>query len=503
MNNLISITKQSRLKMEWCIVIIALFLTLSPTPAQSEVTVQQPVDGLYARTSEMGQPPKQLGILDPVAATWMTFQVPYSSRSRPLWSPDGQQIAYGLPSAHSAILDVVSGTITFTSEEITGGLIPFDITDPRGWSADGQSLALDYAQVGALSSLVRLYDIDLITHSTQMIRQWQTDEQVTDMPLPPNATSVQLTGGARIERNSVFDNWLIMQFGGSGFYSTFDIGEPVSADINVLWDFLTNEYISLDALVADLWLARSPGDWSHDGTRLLLSAVSQDLQDKYIVTFHFTPEQGIVLVERTIIENRTPQHWLDAGDLFFSLIQDYEGGAAYVLGEIVNGEYRETPFFTLNGEQFDHESFGDWYMQANDSERRRLSCLFHWSLETRLSAGVSAQVMAHNGVGLHVYSAPDRFAAQVRLLGEGELISITGESACSGGYRWWPIETNDGTTGWATEADRSEYFLQIPILPTDTPPTETSSLHHDYDDLVVSIRLSGVAVRVRPRHPPA
>ena len=243
----------------WLVGIMTLMLTFAPVAAQSEVTVQQPVDGLYARTSDIGQPASQLGIVDIVNATWMPIQVPYSSRSRPLWSPGGESIAYSIIGAHSAVLEVDSGTNTFTTEAITGGLTPFDLNYVRGWSADGQSLAITYAQVGSLSSLVKLYDVDLITHTAQEIRQWYTDEQVTNMPLPPDATSVQLTGGARIERNPVFDDWFIMQFGGSGFYSTFDIGEPVSADINVLWNFSTNEYISLDALVPDLWIARSPG----------------------------------------------------------------------------------------------------------------------------------------------------------------------------------------------------------------------------------------------------
>ena len=66
---------------------------------------------------------------------------------------------------------------------------------------------------------------------------------MTDMPLTPNATSVTLDGTYYIQRNPVFNDWLFMHFAGRGFYSTFDIGEPARADINVLWNFRTNEYI--------------------------------------------------------------------------------------------------------------------------------------------------------------------------------------------------------------------------------------------------------------------
>lgn len=167
-------------------------------------------------------------------------------------------------------------------------------------------------------------------------------------------------------------------------------------------------------------------------------------------------------MDRAMAPNRTAEHWLDAGNVFFSIVQGTQGGAAYVLGEIVDGEYRETPFFTLIGDQFEAESFGDWFMRADEGEQKRLSCLFNWPLETRLSVGGSAQVAADDGVGLPLRAAPDPFSAEVGLLPENEVILITGDPACAGGNRWWPIERSDGAPGWAVEADRSIYFLQLP-----------------------------------------
>jgi hypothetical protein len=288
------------------------------------------------------------------------------------------------------------------------------------------------------------------------------------MPLPPNVTEVTLVGTRYIQRNSVFDDWLFMHFAGRGFYSNFASDQPRRADINVLWNFRTNEYISLDAFVPDLWLSPPSMDWSHDGTRLILHAISQDLRDLYIVSFHFTPDQGVTLIERAIVEERIPEHWLDAGSLFFSRIQIYEEGAAYVLGEIVNGEYRETPFFTLNGEQFRRESFGDWFMRADQAERDQLSCLFEWSLPTQLAIGDRPEVVSAEGLTLR--SRPDRFSSAVQTLSQGTVVTVIGGEACSDGYRWWPVRLSDGTEGFVAEASTEEYFIEPVAASSDQSP---------------------------------
>lgn len=464
MHYLRSIITQVHKSAGWYVLMLALSLTFTPTMAQSEVTVQQSVNGQFVRGTNVNQFGEETGVVNITDGTWSVLQTStlLSVNPRPLWSPDGGEIAIRFVGEYAGVVSFSDNSIVFSTQSIESGLnVPFDVTYPRGWSADGNVLTIQYAAIGGSHYLA---NIDFGANSVQEIRRWQVDEQVTDMPLPPNATSVHLNGIHQIERNPVFDDWLSMQLDGSGFYSTFDIGEPVNADINVLWNFRTNEYISLDALVPDLSISGSSGDWSRDGNHLILQARSRDLGDPYILVFYFAPDRGAALADWARVDNRSVQHWLDAGDLFFSSIQDYQGGAAYVIGEIVDGEYRETPFFTLNGDQFQFESSGDWYMQASEPERQRLSCLFEWPLVTRFSPGIAAQVVADHDIGLHLRQAPNRFSQQVGLLAESEIVTITGDAACSSGYRWWPVTTSQGLMGWAAEADRSEYFLQIPVM---------------------------------------
>jgi len=453
-----------------CILIwFTLSLQFTPLSAQTDVTVYQPVSGSFVRNINTGQFGQETGIVDVGDGIWSLFQTQYllSAITHPLWSPNGQEIAFGFVGKYAGTVDFSDTTITFTTQSVENALnTPFEITFTRGWSADERSLTITYGAAG-LNANHYLANIDLENNTVQEIRRWQADQQVTDMPLPPNVTSVTLEGESHIQRNPVFDDWIWMHFAGRGFYSNLNSDEPRRADINVLWNFRTNEYISLDALVPDLWLSPPAMDWSHDGTRLLLRAISQNRPDFYIVNFHFTPDEGVTLVERAIVEKRIPDHWLDAGSLFFSRIQGYEGGAAYVLGEIVNGEYRETPFFTLNGDQFQWESLGDWFMRADDAERDRLSCLFEWSLPTQLEIGDSPEVVSAEGLTLR--SRSDRFSSAIQTLTQGTVVTVIGGDACSDGYRWWQVRLSDGTEGFVAEASTDEYFIEPVVAPPSHP----------------------------------
>jgi hypothetical protein len=434
------------------IVIFMFGVALNITEAQELVgTVAQPVSGFYARHANAA-PDTQIGIFDITSKKWRSL-LP-SRNARMFWRKDGTQLVFRQSGSAFTILNYPELTVSSTVLNLNGisAELPADELSyrPLGWSNDGSNLLVQvsYLLAGQPHHYV-VYLTDLTGTVLQHIRQWKGDELVANLPLPPNIDAVQITGYTTIERNPVFDDWVLMQFIG------------IEAHVNVLWNFSTQEVISLDILVPDVKLSAIHSDWSHDGKKLLLNAASLDLLDSYIVTFQFTPETGAALVESAIVENRTAEHWLDAGNVFFSLVSNYDGGASYVLGEIVDGEYRETPFFTLNGEMFRYESFGDWFMQADETERNRLSCLFDLALPTQLAVNDEAQVIADDGIGLRLRAAPDRFSAELQTMAEGTPMTIINGPACSGGYRWWQVELSDGTVGWAAEADASEYFLDV------------------------------------------
>jgi hypothetical protein len=465
MGNMINSIKHISRGIWGILICVTLSLHFAPISAQSEIIVHQPVSGSFIRDREIGQPATQLGVIDTFEASWASFEIPYSTRSRPQWSPDGVSIAYArvrqeMPSA-SAIHNIEFNLDTFSTDSLINVLTTSNFTQIMGWGNTSETILVGYVQIiDAFTSNFVLYNVNTVTNMTQEIRSWSTTTSIETMnlPLPPDVVTINLEENFYIQRNPVFDDWMFMHFSGSGYYSNMTSSdEPRRADINVLWNFRTNEYISIDALTPDLWFDARFMDWSHDGTRLILQAFSQDRRNFHIVSFHFTPEGGLTFIDRAVVEERIPQHWLDAGSLFFSIIQSYDGGAAYVLGEIVDGEYREVPFFTLNGEQFSRESFGDWFMRADEAERAELSCIFEWSLPTQLGIGDSPEVVSSSGLTLR--ERPDRFSPALRSLPQGTVVTIIGGEACSDGYRWWPVRLPDGTEGFVAEADTSEYFL--------------------------------------------
>lgn len=444
------------------IILLTLGIALNVTVAQEPVgTVAQPVSGLYARGSH-DAPDTRLGVLNAKDNIWTDLVPAYGDR--PFWNSTGEQIVLRQAESWFSFLDYPAPSVSSVTD-LNGVSFVYPSQQmsfyPIGWSNDSSDVV--YLASYRLAGRPRnygLYLVDRVGNVLQTIREWSEDQTVIDLPLPPDATTVQLRGGGRFERNPVYNDWLVMQFEATGYYLNNPTAEPVRANINVLWNFRTQQVISLDALVPDLYISYDRVDWSHDGTRLILHAGSKTTRDGHILNFRFTPEIGAMLVERAVVENRTAEHWLDAGDLFFSLVSDYDGGASYVLGEIVDGEYRETPFFTLYGEMFSSESFGDWFMQADEAERNRLSCLFDRALATQLVVGDAAQVVADDGVVLH--AASDRFSTELQTMAEGAIMTIINGPACSGGYRWWQVELSDGIVGWAVETDDSEYFLQVP-----------------------------------------
>lgn len=428
---------------------------------QPDIVVDYPVAGLLARTFGGHYQLGQLGIANPSNGTWTAYEITPSYQVRPFWSNDGRFLALSLPGSGSGILDMQTNTVMPISD-IDSPFQGDQLSHAQGWSHNDQSLLFRHIGLPSDGSInVLLYDLEIATNTSSLIYQWQSGMQLTDLPLPPNATSIELRGSGQVERNPVYDRWLLIQLEASGFFSDTPTCEPINGDTNVLWNYETAQGISLDSLVPDLYIWPYRSDWSRDGTKLLLNAISRNLRQSFILTIHFTPETGAVLVERAVVENRIAEHWLDAGDIFFSSVLDVEGADVYVLGEIVDGEYQERPFFTLQGEGFEAITYSDWYLLDDDTERSRHSCMFDRALSSRLAVNDQLSLVVAHGIGLPLREEPSEYTAQVANFDEETSATVMGGPACSGGYRWWQVELTDGMVGWITEADANEYFIEV------------------------------------------
>lgn len=68
---------------------------------------------------------------------------------------------------------------------------------------------------------------------------------------------------------------------------------------------------------------------------------------------------------------------------------------------------------------------------------------------TTLINGSSALVTNTGGIGLRLRSNPSTSAGIVTTLPEGTRLTVTGGSAQSSGYTWYPVQTPGGQTGWS------------------------------------------------------
>jgi hypothetical protein len=158
--------------------------------------------------------------------------------------------------------------------------------------------------------------------------------------------------------------------------------------------------------------------------------------------------------------------WLAVSDLFMLSQYDLDTHIhTRLIGEIIQGKWYTTEFFTLDGDTLITRhvpviSSGSWHLTADDDERRKLSCLFDQALPTRLSVGSQAQVVSPL---LGVWKEPTFEGTPVKQLPTGTQITVIGSAACFNAddyYRLWQVQLTDGKIGWVAEADTTAYFLE-------------------------------------------
>jgi hypothetical protein len=73
---------------------------------------------------------------------------------------------------------------------------------------------------------------------------------------------------------------------------------------------------------------------------------------------------------------------------------------------------------------------------------------------------MAGRVTITDGTPTRLRSAADLYSEQVTLMAEGTPFTVLDGPTCADGYRWWQLQLDDGTTGWAAEASPDEYFLE-------------------------------------------
>ena len=69
---------------------------------------------------------------------------------------------------------------------------------------------------------------------------------------------------------------------------------------------------------------------------------------------------------------------------------------------------------------------------------------------------------------LRLRALPAVGTGEVGLLYAGNVFEVISGPSCNGGYAWWRVVLEEGTTGWVAEGDWQQYYLR-PI--SDAPRT--------------------------------
>lgn len=85
----------------------------------------------------------------------------------------------------------------------------------------------------------------------------------------------------------------------------------------------------------------------------------------------------------------------------------------------------------------------------------------------RLAEGGEAVVIAGR---LNLRALPVVEAGVVTQLYQNNHVTVISEASCNGGYRWWRVESANGSRGWVAEGAWDQYYV-VPVDDAEQPPT--------------------------------
>jgi hypothetical protein len=417
------------------------------------VTVTIPVRGSLAVAIGEGRD-KDIAVIDTYTGTVEVLAADHGTLETLRWSPTGERIAYYIYGMGNVILNVNDRSMQMLGS--FGGDASEDFYFPGGWSADETTILYKGSSVSTNQITLYLYHLD--TQTLTELRSFTEEAPVEGMPLPSDDELYILQDIRYYQPNPVYDKWILLQF---DTLAPSDINNDESIHsiaLNILWNYDIGAMISLDALFDDP-ISSLPMEWSRDGQYLLLSTFRQDAKTHIV---RFEPNGAVeVIASANISIYRVPMFFVGAGNLILTLGQD-DATQEYIfyLSEIIDGEWHETEFIRLDTVNFGTYNFDDWYLRASEEEKKTLSCLFDQTLPPRLELNQRGRVTLTDGTPTRLRAAPGTASQVVTPLAEGTSFDVTASPACADGYRWWQLQLDDGTIGYAAEADTSNYFLE-------------------------------------------
>ncbi len=381
----------------------------------------------------------------------------------PVWNQDGSTFVYANFETSPMGLNIYNLQTQSIHNVIVSETL--QVLQPLDWFPDGDRLLFyDHMRVNQTWQ----DQLQFITLSSGAITPLFTYvERVPSdtVPLPPGMTEFVVQSIRRAAWNPVHAEWIVVHLSGYDRSTVYGLEHAA-----FVYNLQTGEKLSLNALFTarvGMFAIR----WSADGEYLMLStsAGSGTLRTEIVRLANADGVWSLQTVDGAHTPDNVAFDWLGVDNLLFTSTSDPNNDDHLIhIAQIIDGTLHTTEFLRLSHSVFErpHDP-KDWYLDADEEERHALSCLFDQALETRLMVGTRARVNFTDGTPLRLRAEPDFDAPVLTQMAEGTPFDVIGGSACVNSddyYRFWRLELDDGTVGWAAEADPTGYFIEP--LPT-------------------------------------
>ncbi|MGB1286088.1 MAG: hypothetical protein ACPG7F_06110 [Aggregatilineales bacterium] len=378
------------------------------------------------------------------------------------WSPDGLKIAghiSGIMDRHQIGYYNLNENTAFTQDTGLEGSYP--VYNPIGWTSDSQQIVY---QVYSISSdfqeqFYSFYSYDIVAKTFQLIEEYRTG-QTENVPVIEPLSNKVFLNVYFASINPVYNEWVAVSASVGEKEDTDDGTAYRGESINYLWNIQSGNVISIQSLLDSLQFTDAHTfSWHPDGKTLLIANSGQlpHPENKQIILVNFTSD-GAVSLQKNIIPPDPFDYveWLGVRDLL--IVRQYDAAndqQIYSIAQSIENQWYQTEFFRRVSSGSLYGSA--WRLEADETERYTLSCIFDRALSSQLQTG--QQAVVSSSTSLNLQSSPFDTTTQITQVANGEIVDIIGVNACTDDLRFWNVHTASGDEGWLPEADTQQYFL--------------------------------------------
>jgi len=388
------------------------------------------------------------------------------------FNDEGDRFNYSTSNIPSNIYNFNTNT-SITLSPIQDHIPNLDEYFVNGQWLDNNRFLLEYYDIGSSPALskVGVYNLDTQTYTLILPLSWgesitTLNQYIPSLSLPIGIINeYTLSGSFYFYPHPQLPQWLFTQIYANGPTTTDEEGYIYSDNIAllVLWNFQTGESMLLNSYL-DFDYAFGTA-WSSDGKRLFLRT-RDDVNRIYQIETLYIGDLSIDseiehLYTTAIPKSHTILDSFGYSDLILTMdyIENSSERSIYIT-DVTQNQYHSQKFI-----QDIPALFSDFYLDASDTEKWHLSCLFDRTLPTQLVVGGVAKVAFREGTPAGWRAFPGITEDILAQVAEGTVFDIIREPECRDGSRWWQVRLSDGTEGFVAEASTDEYFIE-PVVAT-------------------------------------